>query len=268
MINVFLPIKCVLTFLVLLTTSASASPTVVGNTGETPPLFQLFADDAEPVISEALAKQGAGEKVAATVYGQDASKPLLAHNKPIEVEIHGLRFDEETKRWTASMMAVHGQDVVTAIPIGGRYEEVVTLPVLRRQLRSGDTIAEDDIEMQDFAVSRVRGEVVTTAEALVGQTPVRTLSSSRPIRTHEISGPIVVSKKSLVKIRYTMPGIEISDTGEAMEDGSEGSLIPVRNVASKKIIYAVVNADGSVQIPTKSAKKAQNETKGLNHATN
>lgn len=247
---------------------AAASPSPV-QSADSLALFQLYNNDAEPVISEALAKQGAGENVEATIYGHDPDKPLVSHDGPIEVEIHGLRFDNDSKRWSANMLVVNGEEVVTAIPIAGRYEEVVSLPVLRRQLRSGDTISEDDVEMQNFPLSQIRGEVVTQAEALIGQTPVRTLSSERPIRTHEVSGPILVKKSSLVKIRYSIPGMEISDTGEAMEDGSRGSLINVRNTSSKKLLRAVVTGEGSVSIPTRSSQTAEDhELKGDSHATN
>lgn len=232
-------------------------------------LFQLYNNDAEPVISEALAAQGAGSKVAATITGHDASAPLLSHNSPIEVEVHGLRFDEKTKRWNASLMAINNDAVVTAMPIAGRFEEVVSLPVLKRQLQSGNTIAEDDVEMKDFAVSRVRGEVVTEKERLVGQTPVRTLSSSRPVRLHEISGPVLVKKDSAVRMIYAIPGMEITGSGIAMEDGSKGKLIAVRNPDSKKTIHGVVTAEGTVSLqplPTTNVQALSQE--GPSHATN
>lgn len=231
-------------------------------------LFQLFAEDAQPVIGQALAEQGAGDKIAATIYGHDALEPMLSHNKPIEVEIHGLRFDERSKRWNANLMAVSGNAVVTAMPISGRYQEMISLPVLKRQLRRGDTISEDDIEVQDFPITRIRGEVVTQAEALLGQSPVRSLSPDRPIRTHEVAGPVLVKKESLVKVQYIIPGMEITSNGQALEDGSEGSIIAVRNMDSKKVVHAIVKDTGVVSIPNRHTTAQTQNRKGLNYANN
>ncbi len=238
--------------------------------GEPQHVFQLTSEDAEKAISDALATQGAGAKIAATIIGHNKSDPLFSHGKPITVELRGLTFDKSTRRWSTSLMAVSGEEIVTAMPLSGRFEEIVEVPVLKRQIRSGELISEDDLEMRSFPVHRTRAETVTDMKELIGQSPMRTLSTGRPIRSHEISGPVLVKKDSIVQMRYSMPGMEISATGQAMEEGSKGRMIAVRNLASKKVVHALVDGENTVMIKPVSKVpnlEARSQT-GEAHATN
>ncbi len=234
-------------------------------------LFQLSTSDVESVVGNTLATNGAGENVSATIIGYDKSKPLFSYNKPITVELRGLTFDAGMRRWDASIMAVsEAGEVVSALPVNGRFEEVMDVPVLRKQIRAGEIIGENDIEIRSYPVARTRAETIRDVKELIGKSPKRTISAARPIRSHEIAGPTLVEKNGIVQIRYGASGIEITTTGQAMESGSKGDLIAVKNISSKIIIHAIVENANVVSIPviSRPANKNAGIPRGEYYAAN
>ncbi|NBX03032.1 MAG: flagella basal body P-ring formation protein FlgA [Alphaproteobacteria bacterium] len=209
--------------------------------------FRLSYEDTEQAVGIALAEKGAGAKVAATVMGA-RGQALYSADKPISVEIRGLTFDKNTQRWSANVLCISEDEVVSAMPIGGRYEEVAELPVLKRAVRAEDVIKDEDIELRDYPLSRVHGDVVSDLAALVGKSPLRSISAGRPIRDAEISAPNVVNKNSIVQMRYTTAGMQITTSGQVQTDGGVGQVVAVRNLTSKKVVYAVVNSENSVTV--------------------
>jgi|GEM_PF-844768 len=213
-------------------------------------LFTLTYEDAEKAVSEALAEKGAGSKVAAIITNTKGDS-LYSDNRPVHVEIRGLRFDANAKSWSANLMFVgEANDVFSAKPIAGRYEELTEIPVLKRAIKNGDIISQQDIEMRDMPISRVRAGTVHAMSDLVGKTAIRLISQNRAIRDTEISEPLVVEKNAIVQIRYATHGIDISTSGQAMSSGSLGSIINVRNLTSNKLVRAVVESSGVVNVVT------------------
>ncbi len=212
-------------------------------------LFQLTNDDAQSAIAQALVEKGAGKKLSATILGREGDV-LFSYNRPVTAEIHGLRYDAATHRWNASLLFKSGQDVVSAIPASGRYDEVVDVPVLTHEVRNGQIISEGDVEMHSITQTQTRSDTVLSISDIVGKSPVRSISAQRPIRTAEISNPAVVKKNSMVQLRFESDGINISTTGQAMEDGAAGDIINVRNVASKRIVKALIENASSVRVVT------------------
>jgi len=223
-------------------------------------LFRLSYAQAEEAVSAALTDKGAAEKVAAFINGR-MDDALYSYGKPITVAVRGLQFDKISGRWSANLLMVAEGEVVTAMPAGGRFDILAEIPMLKRNIKNGEVIETKDIEIRDIAQSQVRSDTVTDIASLIGKSPAHTISAARPIRVHEIEVPPVVRKNSVVRMRYTSPGMEISTSGQAMEDGSKGTLINVKNLASKKIVQAVVDDIASVSVTAPDDTRA--ETKPL-----
>ena len=147
--------------------------------------------------------------------------------------------------------------VVSAMPVAGRYEELVEIPVLKRQVRAGDIIKAEDVEVRDYPLSRTRSDTISDLAGVIGKSPSRAISSNRPIREGEIAQPILVKKNGIVNIRYSSPGVEISTSGQATEDGALGSVISVRNLSSKKMLRAKITDENTVVIINSSSQSVQ-----------
>jgi len=225
---------------------APAAPTAVVSSDTTKYLFQLSSGDAEDAIGKALVQKGAGTKIGISINGH-RNDALFSYSKPISVEIRGLQF-EKPSRWSANLLFVADNEVVSAMPVAGHYEEIIEVPVLKREVRSGDVIGEADVEMRDFPMTRTRTDTITDIAQIIGKSPAIAISPSRPIRQHEIASPAIIKKNGIVSIRYISPGMEITTTGQALEEGAKGSVISVRNTVSRKIVRAVITDENTVDI--------------------
>jgi flagella basal body P-ring formation protein FlgA len=164
------------------------------------------------------------------------------------IDVRGLTFDAQDRRWSANLLLMADGEVLTAMPVAGKFEEILEVPVLRRMVKSGDIIGLGDVEIRDFPLLRTRPDTVTDLAALIGKSPLRSISPERPIRLHEIAGPTLVKKNSLVQMRYSSPGMEITATGQAVDEGAAGDIISVRNTSSRKLVRAVVEDANNVSI--------------------
>ena len=219
-------------------------------------VFEVSYNDAEEAVSIALNQQGIGDKLQVTISGHKNSA-LYAFDKPVTVEVKGLQIERLDHHWSASLLFVANGEVISAVPSTGHFDEMVEIPVLKREIRAGDIISENDVEIRDFSLAHTRTDTVTDMSALIGKVPLHNLSPSRPIREHEVASPSIIKKNAVVAMRYSSPGMEINATGEAMNDGAKGDVINVRNTASKKIIRAVIADSRTVNIITPGMETSQ-----------
>lgn len=228
-------------------------------------LFPLTYVEAEEAVGRALSEKGAGDKVAASINGR-GNQPLYSYTGPLTVEIRGLKFDKPSAHWSANLLLVADGQVVTAMPAAGRYDTLAEVPVLKRQVKNGDVIRDTDIEIRDLPVSQTRADIVTDIASLIGRSPLHSISAFRPIREHEIAMPPLVKKNNIVQMRYQSPGMEITTTGQALEDGAKGSVIGVRNLTSKRVVQAVVDDVSAVSV--RAAGDQLLSQAGASHAAN
>lgn len=210
-------------------------------------IFNLSYTDAEEAIGNALADKGFGTSLGATINGRK-NTPIFSYNKPVSVEIRGLQADNTSKSWSANLLVLSGETVISAMPLAGRYTQMVEAPVLKRMVRNGEIIGEQDIEIRRFALERTSNDMVTDIASLIGNTPVRGISAARPIRAQEISAPSIVKKNAMVQMRYKSGGMEITTSGQLLSDGARGDVVMVRNMTSKKTVQAVIADQSTVDV--------------------
>ncbi|MDX2073625.1 MAG: flagellar basal body P-ring formation chaperone FlgA [Alphaproteobacteria bacterium] len=173
---------------------------------------------------------------------------MFSYRRPISVEIRGLRFDTGTRRFNANLVSIADNQVISAKAVTGRFDALIEVPVLKRSIRAGEVIKYEDIELRDYAKARARDDTATDMAALIGKTPQRIITAGRPIRLHELQQEAVIKKNDMVKMTFSQGAMEISTTGQAVEDGVQGSVIGVRNLTSKKIVQGTVHDANTVVI--------------------
>lgn len=213
--------------------------------------FEVAREDVAAAVAATLAERGASEKVRVVVYSAD---PVLYRaNAPLNVAIQALSFDKDSHKWQANMHIISRDKTVSVTPVQGRYEAVLTVPVLTRKTVDTDVISDADIEMMDVPDRLVRKDTVLRAEDIIGKSPKRSISPNRPIRLTEVNLPAIVKKGNPVEVQYSAPYMKIRTMGQALEDGSMGSLIRIKNPDSQRAITARVVGTGLVE--TNSSKK-------------
>lgn len=204
-------------------------------------VFTVTVDEAEDALARAIEQEGTADMVAATITNT-RSNVLYRYDNALQTEVKTLKINDHDGRFSANLYFVSGDEVISAAPVSGRYEEMVMVPTARQRLRNGDIIAANDLEDISYPVSKLRKDTVMDAAELIGKTPERVISDGRPIRMAELQTPSILEKGATVQMRYKTPYMTISTAGEALEDGAEGDTIKVRNVESSKIVEARIQS--------------------------
>jgi flagella basal body P-ring formation protein FlgA len=209
--------------------------------------FQVTLEDVESAVAQALVKEGVADHVKATLIEQRA-RVLYQYPKPLALEVKTLRFDSRAKRWNANLMFESDGQVISALPVAGRFDELVEVPVLKQRLIFGNIIEDGDIDHAEITASQLRKDYVQNEADMIGKTPEHSISPGRPIYAHELTAPVVLKKGKSVTMRFSTPRMDLRTNGEAMDDGAVGETVRVKNEESKKIVHAVVEGPETVRI--------------------
>jgi flagella basal body P-ring formation protein FlgA len=164
------------------------------------------------------------------------------------VGVESLSVDPGTGRFTATVVAPAKGPVQARQQVAGRAITLIDLPVPTRRVTPGEVISIRDIDWIQVRDERNLGDVLTDAEALIGQTPRRTLAAGQPVRSRDVAAPITVGKNSSVSMIFETQNMTLIARGRALQDGAIGDTIRVVNPQSNRTVDAVVAAPGLVRI--------------------
>ena len=122
-------------------------------------------------------------------------------------------------------------------------------PTPRVVIYPGDTIRDDMIA--DSAQGGVRdssGPFVESRALVVGKVARLTLLPGHAIPYSGVSNRKVVANGAEVKLIYAEGDLVITTTGAALQDGSIGDVVRVRNSDSGVTVSGAVQPDGSVRV--------------------
>lgn len=203
----------------------------------------IGTQDVADAIAKALSAQANGRDldvhllqsaIALNAAADDASPPQVTITA----------FDEHSGRFEAQVAAPGGD----GIAVNGVAYEVMNVPVLSRPFERGEVIKDADISWTKMRIDTLSRQVITDPKDLIGLTARRPLRSGIPLMTADIEHPAVVAKGALVLMTYKIPGMRLTDTGRALEQGAVGDTISVVNEHSHRTVQAVVVAANEVTL--------------------
>ncbi len=179
----------------------------------------------------------------------DRRNPMfhLPKNLPEGFRLADFQYDTNRGIFTAVLHAPADAPVlVTAI--SGKVERVVSVPVLKRRVEPGDVIRKEDIGWLKLRERQVKRTILTSADSLIGQTPRRPFAAGKPVRRSDVEAQRLVEKGKLVRMIFRTSFMELTTRGRAIESGSNGDVVKVMNLKSKKVVEASVAGPGFVVI--------------------
>lgn len=127
-----------------------------------------------------------------------------------------------------------------------RFGEVV---VAAGSLTRGSLITPADIRLERRETGALmRGYYDNPADAL-GMEVRRSLRPGDVLTDAYLKTPLWVERGQLVRLLSEGGGIRVSMSGEALEGGSAGDRIRVRNVSSQRILEGVIESPGVIRVP-------------------
>ena len=146
--------------------------------------------DAEAVITDTLVKAGAGEDIKVSIGAAREDDVIVSDSGLVSAEADNLEIDKAHNHWQAILLLKSNGRNLAPMKLSGRYDEMMSVPILKRRIQSSEVIGEEDIDWDKQPVSRLRKNVITNAHELIGKSPKHVISQGRPIRTDEIARPV------------------------------------------------------------------------------
>lgn len=128
-----------------------------------------------------------------------------------------------------------------------RVSLLVPIVVAKRNITRGEVFDRSVMTLEKRDLASVYRDFVTDMRQLYGQRARRAVRAGQVISLSHAIAPLLVKKGDQVVIRAEAEGIYATTTGEALQDGSKGDSIRVRNLSSGKVITAWVVEKGVVE---------------------
>ena len=126
-----------------------------------------------------------------------------------------------------------------------RYAEVV---VASRSLGRQQTLSGSDLRLERIQTSRHAGSYFEDPREVIGQQTRRHIRAGQILGTQHITEREVVARGQRVTILAGTGSISIRMHGEALEGGTLGERIRVRNASSGRVVEGVVQPAGQVRV--------------------
>ncbi len=211
------------------------------------PVFgQTFV--SEEKIADALKKEyierfGEGDEIELEFYGGQTN---FAIEEPGEVKIMvaNARFDELQNKFSADAEFFAGGRSVAKSSYQGKYYILKEIFVPAQNINKGEIITADKLKSIKTRSNRIKPQNLVDKEKLLNMEAKRNLREGKIINDKDVGKEILIKKGSMVNLVYQTPFMQITARAEALEDGSLGDKIEIRNTKSKRDLYGeVIDAD-------------------------
>jgi flagella basal body P-ring formation protein FlgA len=200
---------------------------------------------AEPILA-ALAARGldvSGVEVTLNEPGDGLRLPATA-----SLAVERLSYRPPARAFAAVIKVTDGGHELRRIGVAGEIRRPTTVPVLTRPLHRGETIEAADLRWIDADESRLPGNAVVAADAMIGLAARRNLRADQPILANDLAKPVLVTKNGLVTLILARPGMQLTARGRALADGGKGDTVRVVNVQSNLAVEGIVTGPDTVTV--------------------
>lgn len=129
------------------------------------------------------------------------------------------------------------------------YIEVWSDVVLAaRPLGRNQPITSEDIKIEKMDLARVPVNAILNKDEILGYRTNRAIAANSVLRNDVVAMPPLVRKGDIVQVIAESEALRITTRGLARENGLKGDRIRVKNLRSKKTIYAQIVDANSVKV--------------------
>lgn len=159
-----------------------------------------------------------------------------------------VRYDNRNGRFDVTLeIANENGGAAAKLRFTGTAVETIEAAVLARNVERNEILKSSDVVVE----RRPKAEVGTDAAArdrAVGMQARRQLRAGQAIRTADLAKPDLVQRDQNVTLIYETPGIYLTMRGKALDNGTEGDVVSVMNLQSKRTVSGTVIGRGQVVI--------------------
>lgn len=175
-----------------------------------------------------------------------------------------VRYDPRNNRFDVTLEIAGEAGLAPAkLRFAGTAIETVETAVLTRSVERNDILKASDVAVERRPKSEV-GNDVTSRDGVMGLQARRSLRAGQPVKSADLAKPDLVQRDQAVTLIYETANIYLTIRGKALDNGTEGDVVSVMNLQSKRTVTGIVIGRGQVAITA--VPQRPQETSSLNAA--
>jgi flagella basal body P-ring formation protein FlgA len=210
----------------------------------------LQGKDIEVAVASALEhKNGLGDAANLSLtFDRDVLDIKLEASNSGAMQPASVRFDQRNNRFDVAFeIANDSGSAPTRLRFTGTAIETVEAAVLARGVERNEVIKSSDVVIERRPKAEVGADAAARDRA-VGMQARRQLRAGQALRTADLAKPDLVQRDQSVTLIYEASGLYLTIRGKAQDSGTEGDVINVLNLQSKRTVSGVVTGRGQVSV--------------------
>jgi flagellar basal body P-ring formation protein FlgA len=212
----------------------------------------LEGKDIELQVARALEhKNGLGDAANLSLsFDRDVQDLKLEMSNSGAMQLASSRFEPRNNRFDITLeIASDSGSAPTRLRFTGTAVETVEAAVLARGVERNEVIKSSDVVIERRPKAEVGGDVASRDRA-VGMQARKQLRAGQALKTADLAKPDLVQRDQSVTLIYESTGLYLTIRGKALEGGTEGDVVNVLNLQSKRTVSGVVVGRGQVSVAT------------------
>ena len=210
----------------------------------------IDARDIESQVARALEhRNGLGDAANLSLtFDRDVQDMRLESSNTGALQPTSVRYDGRSGRFDVSFEIGNEAGLAaTRLRFTGTAIETVEAAVLARDVERNDVLKSADIVTERRPKAQVGNDAATRDRAL-GMQMRKQLRAGQPLHSADLAKPDLVQRDQTVTLIYESAGLYLTIRGKALEGGTEGDVVSVVNLQSKRTVSGVVIGRGQVSI--------------------
>jgi flagellar basal body P-ring formation protein FlgA len=219
----------------------------------------------ELAVSQALEhKNGLGDAANLTLtFDREVQDLRLEAANSGAMQTVAARFEPRNGRFDVSFEIVNeANGSPTRLRFTGTAVETVDAAVLTRNVERSDTLKSADIVIERRTKAEAGNDAAGREQAL-GMQMRHPMRAGQSLRGPDLVKPDLVQRDQSVTLIYETPGLYLTTRGKALDSGTEGDVVNVLNLQSKRTVTGTVTGRGQVTIDVATPKPAEDVTSSI-----
>lgn len=176
----------------------------------------------------------------------------VATDDPQPVLLTDIDWDQKSGRFTATVYRTHPTGDMTQdsfLLIGNVRASQMAL-VFAHSLPAGSIISPDDVRIDASGNEHTAGRTFTDGTEVEGMTLLHDVVAGEVVLDRDVHRTMLIHKGDPLLIAFIVPGIRLTATGRALEDGGSGQYVRALNLASKMVVTGRVTSASEIEVDT------------------
>jgi flagella basal body P-ring formation protein FlgA len=159
------------------------------------------------------------------------------------------RFDPRSGRFDVNFEFGNASSAApTRLRFTGTAIETAEVAVLTRNVDRSELLRSGDLVLERRPRAELGGGEAASRETAVGMQTRRPVRAGQALKTADLVKPDLVQRDQTITVIYQTSGIYLTTRGKALDSGTDGDVVNVVNLQSKRTVTGRVTGRGQVSV--------------------